>query len=352
MRGDETRVLIPQKFDPSRAGANVPALPLDFRAAHGAPAAREFQMAGVSITPAALQGGSSDSAEQDLTRKLLELGRSGDTSASVGYRSLTGRANESRLQIEERKRKDEDERFIMRTVQEQLDARLAELDARLAAIDHRLAEIDQEVGALDELDRLLATRQLDPNNPQHAALLRKAGISPADAKGGDLALILALRRSETTEERNALIRDRADVADQRNQVAAARADLERDPDDPAVIARAEKLASTTPGARTLGGAAFQTDRADVKRAAADAVGVSAESKASNRAAAIDTDAFFAQSDQLDWDSAGPRAVADSVAPTPIDAPPVKALFRTAAADATPPADDHLLGPRKPAPGPI
>lgn len=281
MQGVEGAIL--DRFDPNKAGAKVPALLDDFRANAGAV---------------------SDTAEKDLTRKLMELGRGGDTAESVGYRAVTAPKSESIRHSDQRRRKDDDLRFALRTAREQLDARLAEIEARRAEIAKRLGEIEIEFDALDELERLQAKGvSIDPTNPAHAAMLRRAGIPPEKIKpGDDIALLLLTRRLGLADERDALHREDKALEAEGKTITAVRDDMEANPDDPAVLARLAALGRTDSGARVLGGVAQSTTREDVKLAAADAVALSDASKAATRESVTDTDAALSAKDDLGWDA--------------------------------------------------
>jgi hypothetical protein len=184
---------------------------------------------------------------------------------------------------DERKKEDE-QRSILDELRAQLDERLAELNAELARIDKRLDEISRrrnELGdgleALDELDRLTATGQLDPDNPAHAALLRRAGVDPEDARRKDMNDIIAQRRRDMSREDgtlegewNAKMKRRGEVIVERDEVQAARAEIEN-AHTPEAMEKAEHRARTVLGSQQLGEAAYQTDNQRAKMIAADAV---------------------------------------------------------------------------------
>ena len=193
------------------------------------------------------------------------------------------------------KRKNEDERFALGQMKQALEQRLAELDREIAAIDKRLEDIRQrriviadQMEALDDVERLRRSGKLDPNNPAHARLLRVAGISESEARGGDLATIIALRRQilgneddALGNEHNSLLKYRGVVAYERQGVVGALGEIENADTDEARIL-AERRAKTVLGSQQLGEAATQTTDCQARIVAADAVGVAQESERFNR----------------------------------------------------------------------
>ncbi len=214
----------------------------------------------------------------------------------------------------EDQRKREDDRSAERRALDQLldaiEARLAALDAELLAIDKRLAEIvgrRAEIGesleSLDEIDRLRRSGKFDPKNPQHARLLKQAGISEQDANG-DLAAAIARQRSSLDREDGALgvewndkLKRRDEIIVERVGAVAARAEIENANSAEARIWAAQR-ASTTIGAQQLGEAAFWSKSKDAKLVAADAVVAQeaeparAESESITRDSVIDKSALF------------------------------------------------------------
>ncbi|QIG79945.1 hypothetical protein [Stakelama tenebrarum] len=231
-------------------------------------------------------------SDPDTQKLIVETVRQFDA-GQIDTTSLIIPANLGKLREIAEKRK-RDQRRADLLLLDLLGRRLAELDAELAAIDGRLSEITSrrnEIGesmeALDELERLHARGQLDPNNPVHAALLRKAGISPDDTLGA----AIARRRHDLSGEDDALaaesnekMKRRGEVVRERQDVIAARAEIENADTDEARIA-AETRATTLIGAQQLGEAAYQSDNESAREIAADAVGISAKSESFNRQSA-------------------------------------------------------------------
>ena len=122
-----------------------------------------------------------------------------------------------------------------------LDHRIAAIDNRLEVIDQRLGAIDRKLGgirdslsAVDQLEQLQKAGKLDPDNPTHRALMRRAGVSPDDIKTDPGAALNNARRKLENEqsglsdeqrkllekqnilrgERNSLQKERNGLADQ------------------------------------------------------------------------------------------------------------------------------------------
>jgi len=292
---------IPQQFDP-KAGAKAPALARDFGTAHSADM--------VSFSPVdELRSSNALQGNESLTRKLLELGRGQDVAETIGYRSITGKVVESERQVQTRKRRDDDLRFAIRTAREILDARLAEIAERRAEIAERLDAIELELDALDDLERLQAKGVIiDPNNPAHAAMLRRAGIAPDKIKpGDDIALLLLSRRLFVADERDALSREDAALKIEGDAITDLRDDADANPNDPAVLAQLAALGRTDSGSRILGGVAQSSVNDDLKATAADAASSGTAFRDLAREGAVETDAYLSRGDDLNWDApAAPR----------------------------------------------
>ena len=249
---------------------------------------------------------SSDPLVSDRARDMAGMALADDPDATAAF-VLTGaqlarRAEAERERAEERRKED----TAFAEIRAALDARLAALDAELAEIDKRLDEIRERrdelaerMDALDDLDTLIKSGKLDPNNPAHAALLRRAGIDPAKTRREDIGDAVTQRRREVAGEDDALdsewnarMKRRGEVVRDREKVQAARDEIEH-ADTPEAMERAERRARTVLGSQQLGEAAYQTDSQRAKAIAANAVGVSAKSEDYNRQAAQEDDSKIA-----------------------------------------------------------
>lgn len=257
--------------------------------ASAAPASQSIEHDGAS---------SADPLTDDHAREMAGLALADDPEASASF-MLTGAQASMQTNGEgNEQKKRERERTTHDLLMDSLNRRLAQLDAELVQLDKRLDEIRQrriELGdgmeALDELERLAANGQLDPNNPAHAALLRRAGIDPEKARREDMNDIIAQRRRDMGREDDALegewnvkMKRRGHVASEREKVRTARAEIES-ASTPEAMEKAELRAQTVLGSQQLGEAAYQTESQEAKEVAADAVGISAKSEDYNRNAA-------------------------------------------------------------------
>lgn len=214
---------------------------------------------------------------------LADVAANPDT-ANPNFRLTGGLASIRTIEAEKRQREEHDAwEFALDQYRAELDRKLAALDAELAAIDKRLEEIRQrqeaigeQMEALDELTRLKRSGKFDPNNPAHLRLARNAGLSPDEIARMDAADLTLRRRAldrengDLEEEWNERMKRRGEVVQEREAVVEARAEIEHADTGEARIL-AERRAVTVLGAQQLGEAAYQTQNAEAKRIAADAV---------------------------------------------------------------------------------
>lgn len=91
-----------------------------------------------------------------------------------------------------------------RTLLKQFLDRLEDLYRQIEAINQRLDEIVTEISELERLQKLAEDGMLDPNNPDHAKILKKYGITKEDIERGNLSLILADKLGQREDERTEL----------------------------------------------------------------------------------------------------------------------------------------------------
>ncbi len=121
--------------------------------------------------------------------------------------AMLTRVTEER-RIVQNKKKEKDRHF------NELKQLIEHLNDRLEKIDQRLEEIEAELGEIDKLEKLAEEGKLDPNNPEHAKLMKKYNIKEKDIETGHIFAILGGRRSELETERGALEEERKDVEHQ------------------------------------------------------------------------------------------------------------------------------------------
>lgn len=241
---------------------------------------------GVEVDPAydVHSASASELERHNLGLAFLADAAANPDTANPNFRLTGGLAAVRAVEMaKEEHEKREDWEFALDRAREALDRRLAALDAELAAIDQRLEEIRQrreaigeEMEALDELTRLKRSGKFDPNNPAHMRLARTAGLSPEEIARMDADDLLRRRQAldrengDLEEEWNERMKRRREIEKEREQVVEARAEIEHADTGEARIL-AERRAVTVLGAQQLGEAAYQTQSAEAKRIAADAV---------------------------------------------------------------------------------
>lgn len=190
---------------------------------------------------------------------------------------------------------------------EELDAMIAETNEELERVNERRLEIGNQLEALDDLDSLRRSGQLDVQNPAHQRIMKKAGID-ANASAADIAMLIQNQRialgqedEALEEEGNALIKRRDALETEREEVLVAKAEIEN-ADTPEAIAAATERAQTVLGAQQLGHALALSDNQNAATVVAEVVSSSDTEKAYVEDAATDSAQFFEGSNDMDWGS--------------------------------------------------
>ena len=275
----------------------------------------------VSATPASR---GTDIMTNDRLRELAGQIFVGNPDATASF-ILSGAQIALQARDEQKRReKRHRDQLIYDEIRADIERRLAELDARLADIDQRLGEITQRrdtiagrLDAIDDINMLLASGQLDPDNPAHAALLNRAGYSADDARDDGFADrvkkdrrdlsreddILALEADSLLKERDEVEREKKDV--KRVQAALESADTEE------ARLTATRHAQTVLGRQELAAAAHESGSVDAKQLAANAIvetdvaSYRAVSADATQAVTKDQAKFFSGGDDMDWDNPPP-----------------------------------------------
>lgn len=185
---------------------------------------------------------------------MTEKGADDAVNDRHGVRKITIASNQN-ADAKKNKKKQADDTMRYLLLQQQLqqeldriDAEIDRLNARIAKIDKELDQIDDARLAMEELEELQAGGRLDPDNPRHAALLRRAGIDPAQARQDGMDAILAQRRAELDQKEQALkaerdraLEDRQQLQAARDKLAEAKDSLDANPDSPAARAEAQEV---------------------------------------------------------------------------------------------------------------
>lgn len=244
----------------------------------------DFSSVGSRSESTALQGSLSALDRFNLGQACLDQpDASGPSFQLTGAQAM---ARQTRQQQHDSHEAEEERSFVKRVLAA-LDARLAALDAQLTQIDDRLeairkrrVEIGDTLEAMDKIERLKKSGRFDPDNKEHAALLRQAGLSADEVMGDDFAAVLARRRKALGDEDadletdwNAKMKRRSAILAERDAVIDAKHDIETADSEEARLL-AERRAQTLLGKQQLGTAAYDSARADARKVAADAIGSS------------------------------------------------------------------------------
>ncbi len=139
-----------------------------------------------------------------------------------GRRALAHKNPSESLAARKKKEKD---RAMIRTALKQLLDRLEDIYREIEAINQRLEEIDTEITELERLQQLAEHGTLEPNNPAHANLLKKYGITQEDIESGRLSLILAEKLGQRVDERTELQKRKESLEQEASEaIAEAQAD--------------------------------------------------------------------------------------------------------------------------------
>ncbi len=182
---------------------------------------------------------------------MTEKGADDTVNDRNGVRKITIASNQN-ADAKKNKKKQADDTMRYLLLQQQLqdqieaiNARIGEIDARVGEIDQRLAEINAQRAALEDVERLHKSGELDPTNEAHRAKMREAGLDPDE---GDLDAALRERNTALAEEearlkgeRDGLLAERGELATTRDKLAEAKENLDANPDSPAALAAAQEV---------------------------------------------------------------------------------------------------------------
>lgn len=108
--------------------------------------------------------------------------------------------------------------FTYHLMLKSLAHQIAYLDEQIAQIDARIEEIEESLSAVDQVETLYKSGQLDPDNASHAALLKKAGISRAEIESNGQSAI-DRKRTELNDEKDELRQRRDTLQEKREELA-------------------------------------------------------------------------------------------------------------------------------------
>lgn len=179
--------VIPKRYDP--ATGTLPAFREDFDVS------REQRMA---------------DHIRDHNHTIDQADEEGETLKNGRRRLSHSRSDQSQAA---KKKKDKENSLLRRALKQLLD----QIYEEIAAIDKRLEEIDTELQELEHLQDLAEKGTLDPNNPAHAKLLQKYGITQDDLDIGRLSIMLAERLGHRVEEKTELQKRKEHLQEQANE---------------------------------------------------------------------------------------------------------------------------------------
>lgn len=181
-------------------------------------------------------------------RQADALNMSGDIANTGGINSGTGaiRDNEEQLRIKKKKR--DDARRDAITAQQlinHLQEEIEELQGRYDSNQKKINKIDDKIEATETILLLIASDDFAPDNEEHLALMKRAGIDPKNADGSDKTVKQVKPEAEQTLDtdlgtREKLVQKNAVIQEQINIRERAIEDLQAERQSPqAVIKRLE-----------------------------------------------------------------------------------------------------------------
>ncbi len=139
----------------------------------------------------------------------------------------TGEGGDKDSAARQRKERDQAYRTALQVLQDQiamLDQQIAHYERLIEQNNQRIGELNQELNAIEELEAL--GDNLDPSNPRHAELLRRAGIDPSTVDPDNPQAALERRRREVTDEITRLEQENAQHRQQIDILESEREELE------------------------------------------------------------------------------------------------------------------------------
>jgi hypothetical protein len=155
---------------------------------------------------------------QNLTVGLLLNGydESGAAPGDIAGQQITGTgAGIAAAQAAAVKKKEREQQYINLLLQQ-----LRDLDRRIAANNEQIKVLQEELTELRELEQLAKGGKLDPDDPRHAALMEKYGITEDDIKHGLALAKIYDAQGRRQDSINELNRVNEDLNRQRQENAA------------------------------------------------------------------------------------------------------------------------------------
>lgn len=183
-----------------------------------------------------------------------EASRAGVLEGRVRDDMFGNRERRLRDQAEQKRRERTDTALYLAMLQQRIDELNHEIEWHNSEIDRLTDEIDD----LQELGNLIASGEYDPNNPAHAALRDRTGISQSDIDKGNAPGLIKSGIDDRQTQINAHRVTRANKIDDLNSLKAKQKELEAIKDDP--VALQQKVEQMSDAERTALIAEAVTDR--------------------------------------------------------------------------------------------
>jgi len=153
--------------------------------------------------------------EKDLTFAVRQLvaGEGADvTLEQNGRRNPLGQTESGNLDAKRRQQRKQADRAMQDMLLHQLlTEQIAAIDAQIAANNERIDELEAENAEMMELKAKIESGDLDPSNPQDAALMARYGITQDDIDNGTAAKKLQDQIDANQSEIDGLKQDNADL---------------------------------------------------------------------------------------------------------------------------------------------
>jgi len=232
-----------------------------------------------------------------------------------------------------------------------IDKRLGEIETRLDEIDERLEEITDAESALDELEAL---EDIDPDDPAHADLMRRAGVTREALVRDGKDAALSAQRDALAGERGALTGEQTALGDEEIELTRTRAETERllneareleqrlEAGDPDAIRQTEALMDGTGGFNVIDGTEIVSHAVDGMDTVEAKVQTIEDIELSD--GETDVSLNMLSGTLLAAQPPRPPSFAGEVSPTTVEADPLCERFNTCAAEEIDPDVGAALAP--------
>lgn len=230
------------------------------------------------------------------------------------------------FQKEEKKGKERQFKNLIGQIEE-WNKRLAEIDTRLAEIGDRLEEIKAERSGIEELEELITSGKLDPQNERHKELMKRKNITEDDIKSGAWVLILNKKKEALNIEEGELEHEQTQLVEEEEYIKGLKEKAHDIAADPSNSEFFQELEKTNEGIAVSDKAVVLTQDSEAMHEALKSQGAS--EVLTRKAAAVDVDVSEQDLDALFAEEGTSISAANSYQKTPIVGPPLKEEFAKA-----------------------